>query len=115
MAVHDTRITWQTCSLANRQLRVLWPPFLLDEKHGMLYCFWLAVYILQLMVILVALEALHYIALFCVVYTYLAYLFICNSTTTNAADSVPPRGKGRNGTVYAYTSGSTGFLKNIVT
>ena len=35
--------TWHTCSLATRQLPALRTPFLLEEKHGMVYYFWIAV------------------------------------------------------------------------
>ena len=49
------------------------------------------------MVTRVALEALHlYHAFLCSVYycfTHMAYLFISNSTTTNAVDSAPPQEK----------------------
>ena len=62
------------------------------------------IYILQLMVIWAALEALYYITLFCVVYTHLVYLFVYNSTTTNAADSVPPRGKAWDGLLFLDSS-----------
>ena len=51
------------------------------------------------MVIRVALEALHlYRAFLCSVYycfTHLACMFVSKSTTTNAGESVPPRGKAR--------------------
>ena len=79
-----TRITWQTCLLANRQLRVLRTPFLLKENYGCtggsrglhlrVPCFLCSVHMY-----------------YC--FTHLAYLFISNLTAPNAVDSVPFQGK----------------------